>query len=302
MKTNLSVRIVLFALAGLFPLAAAAAEPAVGAAGRMQAKEPDRIQLERRFESVGTLIEKSSGARQIEDSGVAAALSRRDEARAAYQEARAVYAASDLVKASELLSGASMMMFEAVRLAASEAVVAKKNQADFAAKLKSVTALLEAHNRIATEKGTGAAGKESTLQIEKLLAEADRQAAANDLDTARKTLEQAYLLTKASVSSMRTGDTLVRSLNFATKAEEYHYEIDRNDTHQMLVKVLLGDRPVGAQMSENVRAFLENAGTLRGKAEAAAARSDFEQGIALLEQSTAELVRAIRMSGVFIPG
>ena len=38
---------------------------------------------------------------------------------------------------------------------------------------------------------------------------------------------------------MRSGDTLVRSLNFASKEEEYRYEIDRNDTHQMLIKVLV---------------------------------------------------------------
>ncbi len=300
MKTGFTVRVLVITLAGLFPLAATAADPAVGAAGRMQAQAPDRAQIERRLESVGTLIEKSSGARQVEASGVAAATARHAEARVAYQEARAAFDAGELAKASELLSGASLMMLQAVRLGAGEEVGAKKNQADFAVKHKSVTALLEAHNRIATEKGAGASTQESTRQIEKLLAEADRQAAANDIDTARNTLEQAYLLTKVSVSSMRTGDTLVRSLNFATKAEEYHYEIDRNDTHQMLIKVLVGDNKAG--MSDNARAFLDKAGALRTQAEAAAARGEFEQGISLLEQSTTELVRTIRMSGVFIPG
>lgn len=301
MKTPLAALLVLTSLAMLVPVVGVTADPAIGAAGRMQAQAPDRAQLERRFESVGTLIEKSSGARLIESSGVVPAQERHDQARAVYQQARAAFAAGDLAKASELLSSASLIMFEAVRLGPSESVFAKKSH-DFSSKLESVKALLDAHRRIAEEKGAGADGRESVRQVEVLLSEAERQAARNDIDTARNTLEQAYLLTKASVSSMRMGDTLVRSLDFANKGEEYHYEIDRNDTHQMLIKVLLGDRPTGGPMADNVRAHLENAGTLRGQAEAAAAREDFIQGIEFLERSTTELVRAIRLSGVFIPG
>ncbi len=302
MKSSLIARMVALALAGLVPAVGSAAEPAIGAAGRMQAQEPDRAQLQRRFESVQLLIEKSSGARQIESSGEPDAVERRERARASYAEARAAFEAGNVERAGELLSSASVLMFEAVRLASPQMVTAKKSETDFANKLESVKALLAAQVRIAQEKGMAGEGRESTRQIEMLMGEAERLAAAGQVDTARTTLEQAYLAAKAAISSMRTGDTLVRSLEFATKEEEYHYEIDRNDTHQMLIKVLLEDRPGGAQMTPTVRAFLESAGTLRGQAEVAAARGDFEGGIDLLEQSTRELVRAIRMSGVFIPG
>ena len=46
----------------------------------------------------------------------------------------------------------------------------------------------------------------------------------------------------------------------------------------------------------------EQAAALRVNAEAMAKRKDFESGIKLLEDSTKELVRAIRSAGVYIPG
>lgn len=285
-------------------LAAAQTEvpPAESASTRIQARQPDRAQLERRFESVGTLIEKSTAANQIESSGESAAIEKRNNAKELYSQAKAAFDAGDLAKASTLLSSASKTMFDAARLAAPESLTSKKIETDYKNKLESVRALLSAQKRIATEKSNTKESQESGKQIESLITEAERKAAAGQFPSARTTLEQAYLLAKASVSSMRSGDTLVRSLNFATKEEEYHYEIDRNDTHKMLVKVLLEDKLGDTPMSPRVTEFLTSAGALRGEAEAAASRRDFEGGIKLLEQSTSELVKAIRSAGIYIPG
>ena len=110
-------------------------------------------------------------------------------------------------------------------------------------------------------------------------------------------------MAKAAISSLRSGDTLVRSLNFATKAEEYHYEIDRNDTHLMLIKVLVDEkRATNPQLDQQVQKYLNKSQELRAGAETAAAKKDYEQAVKLLEESTTELVRAIRNAGVYIPG
>ena len=97
---------------------------------------------------------------------------------------------------------------------------------------------------------------------------------------------------------MRSGDTLVRSLDFATKEEEYRYELDRNDTHQMLVRVLLEGKP----RTPGQQTFIDKALQLRGEADAAAVGRDHTAAVKLLEESTRELIRAIRSAGVFIPG
>jgi len=83
---------------------------------------PDRDQIERRLGAVETLIEKSSAARQIEQSAVPEALARHAVAREYLVKAKAAFAAGDLQSASRLLPEASVKMFEAVRIAAPEQI------------------------------------------------------------------------------------------------------------------------------------------------------------------------------------
>jgi hypothetical protein len=111
------------------------------------------------------------------------------------------------------------------------------------------------------------------------------------------TVDQAYLVAKAAIGSMRDGDTLVRSLSFATPEDEYRYEVDRNDTHRMLLDVLLD--PARAPQAS---AAAQKSAALRAQADGVAKSGDFAGAVRLLEDSTRELVRAIRAAGVYIPG
>ncbi len=281
-----------FCLSGLWvPLPATAQQ---GAADT----QIDRVRLEQRLAAVETLIERSSGARQIEEGGGAPAREKRARARDIYRQARAAYDGGQLALASQLLPRASMEMFEAVRLASPEQVTGPKASADFNARLETVNALLAAFRRVAAEKGGAPGTAETGRDIEGRIAEAQRLAQAGNLAAGRAELDRAYLLTKAAVSTLRGGDTLVRSLEFANKEEEYRYEIDRNDTHRMLIRVLLDGKPDNAQ----TRGFVGRAAQLRAQAEGVAARRDHAGAIELLEESTRELVRAIRGAGVYIPG
>lgn len=261
------------------------------------AQQVDREQIERRLAAVETLIERSSAARQIEASGDARARAHRDHAREIHGRAVLALRDGDLAAASRLLPEASLRMFEGVRLAGAETVVEEKRRVDYEARLESAKSLAAAQRRIAAEKSPGD-GTRTANAIDDLIAQAQQAAAAGDLEGARSTLERAYLVAKAAIGSMRGGDTLVRSLDFASKEEEYRYELDRNDTHRMLLKVLVTD-PAKAARAQVSGA---RAGELRGRAEARAAAGEFAQAVGLLEDSTRELVRAIRGAGVYIPG
>ena len=258
----------------------------------------DRARLEQRFAAVETLIERSSAARQIETSGAAGARDQREKAREIYRQARAAYDSGQYARASQLLPQASVQMFEAVRLAAPEQITAPKARGDFEARLDSVNALHAAFRRVAAEKPGTSGTAETSRDIERRIGEARRLADAGNVEAGRAEIDRAYLITKAAVSTLRSGDTLVRSLEFKTKEEEYRYEVDRNDTHQMLIKVLLDGKPETSQS----RGFIDRAAQLRAQAEGAAARSDHAGAIQLLEESTRELVRAIRGAGIYIPG
>jgi len=289
------------ALCGTLLLAlASGAGLAESAKDRIESRTPDRGQLEQRFESVRTLIERSTAARQIDETGDDAARQKHAEAREAFRQAEAALASGDLRTASERLSRASVTMFTAARDATPRALSDDKAKSDYLGKRDSVRALLDAQQRIATEKSRQAEVRESNAKVNALLDEADAQASRGDTAAARATVERAYLIAKASIGTLRGGDTLVRSLHFSTPQEEYDYELDRNDTHQMLIKVLLDEKKT--QFDPQVRKYLEQAGSLRGQAEAAASRGQHADAIELLESSTGELVKAIRNAGVYIPG
>jgi len=278
---------------------------ALNAAGQMaqdRAGAPDRARLEARLAAVGVLIEKSSAARQIESSGDPRAIEKRARARETYQLAMRAFEAGDLERAGRLLPDASALMFEAVRFAAPEQVTAEKQKIDFDARMESVRSLLAAQKRIAAEKPNTPGVREASAAVEKLLGAARELAAANRIGEARTRLDEGYLIAKASISSMRGGDTLVRTLKFETKEEEFRYEIDRNDTHRMLIQLLLDGKRAASGGDAMVRTSVDKAVQLRQQADAIAAKGDHAGAIRMLEDSTAELVRAIRNAGIFIPG
>lgn len=271
-------------------------------ASAAQTLPPDRGQLERKLTSTRTLIETSSGARQIEASGDAAAVAERTRARELHARAGDALRGDELESASKLLDEASRAMFAAVRKAAADQVSGRKERADFDARMLSTRALLEAQRRVAAEKNSGQSTRDVSSRVEKLLAEASEQARGGMMGAARRTLDQAYMAVKISAIGLRDGDTVVRSLNFASKAEEYDYEIDRNETHRMLVDMLLKEKRGAASVGAMVDQALAAAASLRSQAEAEAARRDHEAAVKTLEQSTRELVKAIRGAGVYIPG
>jgi hypothetical protein len=259
----------------------------------------DREQLERRLQSVGTLIESSSAAKQIESSGEPAARERRDNARLIHREAAASLQGGDMPTAARLLDQAAREMMTGARLAKPEQVAGAKAQRDFDARLDSARALLTAQQRITAEKGSKPEAVAATRRIEEQIAEAERRAGVGQIDEARSAVDRAYLTARVSIEALRRGDTLVRTLKFNSPREEYEYELDRYQTHRMLIQVLLADRK---EPTPAMQGYIARAATLRDEAEALGRQGEHATAIQRLEEATRELVRAIRAGGVYIPG
>ncbi len=205
-------------------------------------------------------------------------------------------------KAAESLFHATEMMFRAVKLAGKQKVVNDSDYRLFDARMKSINALLEAMGRIAKEKGV-------TDKMDKVKSMADAEIAdamalmkTGQPYSARKVIDNVYVDVKTAISEMRTGDTLVRSLHFETKQEEYLYELDRNDTHKMLVTLLLEEKMKDPRTKKRAQKFLDKAAALRKEAEKYAEKGDYDKAVEICEESTKQIVRAIRSSGFFIPG
>ena len=254
-----------------------------------------------RIEYVNKLINSSSAAKRVEESGNSSAISIRDKAREYYQQAIDAITAGNDAKATEMLDLASKTMFEAVRHTGTPELIVDKQKIDFENRLQSIQVLMTARHRIRQEKGVS---DDDELQgkIESVLAKAGKFYDRQDYVKAKTLIDDAYLQVKAEIEELRGGDTLVRSLNFASKEEEYHYEIDRNDTHKMLFNVLLQEKKPSQATIDMAQKFIEKASILRTRAEKQALRGDYGAAVETLEESTKNVVRAIRGAGIYIPG
>jgi len=257
-----------------------------------------------RLDSVKTLIEQSTAARHVQSSTNVEAKRVYEEARELYRQALAASKAGDDRKMQDLLTQASQKMFAAVRLLEPDAAIIDKQRSDYTDRFESVKALLEAYDRVSNEKGVTADSRGHVHQlVQAKLKEAEALKQSGDFKGGRKKLDEAYVAAKVAVEQLRGGETLVRSLDFKSKKDEYEYEVDRNDTHKMLVDVLLREKMSGnEQVRSQVRKFMDKAAAMRTKAEERAAAGDFGAAIEAMEQSTREIVRAIRGAGIFIPG
>ena len=257
-----------------------------------------------RIQSVEKLLETSSAAQQIKGSDNQAAKDKYEQAFALFERAKLAQSQGDEQQAADLLKQATKTMFEATRMIKKDESFMAKDVRDFDERKASVEALCTAYENIAKEKGIDAATEnELHAFVFKRIDQAESLKQEERVKEGRKMLDEAYVAAKVAIEHLRGGETLVRSLNFATSEEEYHYEVDRNDTHRMLVDVLLKEKmKTNWGIETMVNKFMERADALRARADEEASDGQYENAVSTLEQSTKEIVRAIRSAGIYIPG
>ena len=263
------------------------------------AQSGDDDPLAKRVAMVHTLLYDSSAAKQIMNNGTEPALAKRREAIRLYEAAEA---GGDIETRRSQLNQAVATMYEAVALVKNGARGDEKAHRDFENRKASLDALLAAHERIMDEKGKSQLHTLLMAEIEEDANMAESLLAEGKVDQARYHLDKAYEVTMLSVEHARDGETLTRQLKFDTPRDEYAYELDRNDTHRMLVTVLLKDKLENEATKNRVAGFLEAAEQYREQALEHADAGRYDEAISALEMSTGELVKVIRGAGVYIPG
>lgn len=256
------------------------------------------------LQSVGKLLETSSAADQIRESDNQAAKDRHEQAVILFEKAKLADSKGDRQQAEDLLKQATNVMFEATRMIKKDESFMVKDVRDFDERKASIEALCTAYENIAKEKGIDSATEnELHAFVYKRIDQAEALKREDRVKEGRKMLDDAYVAAKVAIEHLRGGETLVRSLNFSSSEEEYHYEVDRNDTHRMLVDVLLKEKmKTNGGIEAMVNKFMENADELRARADEQASGGEYENAISTMEQSTREIVRAIRSAGIYIPG
>jgi len=262
------------------------------------------VPTESHFQTVEKLLTISSAAKRIDESDNTDAKKKQAKAIELFEQAKTAAADSNGERAATLLGEATKMMFTATRMIQKSDDSINKELRDFDMRLVSIDALCLAYRNISEEKGLGDS-KQSELYpfVQERLSVAKKLKQQSRFKEGRKVLDEAYVAAKVAIEHLRGGETLVHSLNFKTHEDEYHYEIDRNDTHGMLVKILLEEKiKASDQVRKKIDEYMAKAKVLRLKAEKQADDGEYEMAISILEQSTKEIVRAIRSAGIYIPG
>ena len=258
--------------------------------------------VEDRMPYIEKLLNQSSAARQVINSSSSEAKQKRQQALELYQQANEKHSQGDNQAAAELLKQSSGLMFEAIKMSTPTSMGEDQIIANYGQRRESVVALRDAFNRISDENNETDDKRKVNDQLEQLTRNADKLLQQGQNAEARIEIDKAYHLLQVSIESIRSGQTLVRSLQFESKQDEYLYEIDRNDTHSMLISLLVDEKLKSDSMQEKIVDFVTAAEQFRQQAEAYAGEGAFDQAIELLEMSTGQLVRAIRSAGIYIPG
>ena len=263
--------------------------------------DPKQDAMVKSIQGTERLLYDSVSAKKIIEGNNQEAKRIRDEAVAYLNQAKKANQEGDGEKAKNLLQQAKRTFFGAIRLVGNGVVRNGKKQ-KFKKFYSSSQALLDALKQVSVEKKASEASAKVIQTAQESMQNAQQLMKSGKLTEAVDVIEKTYLSLKLSISRLREGDTLVRELNFATKEEEYQYELGRNKTHRVLLDILLKDKLKNPKYSILMRKPLDKANQLQQQAESLAANGDFEEAVKVLEQSTKQIVRAIRAAGIYIPG
>lgn len=251
---------------------------------------------------IKNLLKNSSAARKVKQSNNPVVSDLYNDAWLMYKRALSARDYHDPEVMNEALFHSTELMFRAVRLSEHKQLVDVKKQEEFNRRIESIDALLNAHKRISDEKKLNGKHDELEEVVRNKVGIANDLVSKGKITAAYKIADEAYVQIKIAISKLRNGETLIRSLHFATAKDEYLYEMDRNDTHKMLVRLLLEEKLKNISLKKRTQAYLDKAKILRQEAEEHAANKDYKAAIKSCEKSTQQYVRAIRASGLYIPG
>lgn len=271
------------------------------------AEEPPRVPVDQRVtqqkaELLNRLVTRSVAAQRITESGDTEALAKLESARELVRAAESDLKAGNYVAANDKLDAALELVNSETRRLSEDEVAAASLQRTYERRLKTVQTFLAAYERVAGEKQPGAAAAAQVQEIKRLVGEAEALAAKGELQPGIERLDRAYLTARGDIRELREGETLTRSLNFETAEAEYDYEKNRNDSHIMLLKFAISEQKPGAERMAAIERLRAAALALRSDGEQLAGAGDYAQAIRNLAQSTEDLLKAIRMSGIYIPG
>ena len=160
---------------------------------------------------------------------------------------------------------------------------------------RSSDALLDAFQRVSIEKGQSE--RTSILQhnISLLRARADVYFESGDTPAGDELLHAVYNLIKEALAALREGDTLVQSLDFATPQAEYQYYVEKTQSQQMAITLLL-EMSTNSTRNAVLNGLLASVRQILEQAAGLAAEDNYSASLALMDKALSRLQSGLMIS------
>jgi len=245
------------------------------------------------------LTSSSTTRERVVNSGNADAMRSLAAATHAQQLAADALDAGDLEEASEAIRVGYAQMTLALRSAKDVGQQAERDAVRYEKLRKRVFSFSEALQRIAREKKDPAIyDLQSQQDFNQLLQDAELLSGEGDYQTAIVRMSEASTIIERALSVARHRETLMHELTFQTPQEEYAYELRRNESYAMLVRLLDGQSDIPSGALDALKAAQRRNESVREQAQKSFNRGEVEQAIVTLEKSSEEVARVLRMSGL----
>ena len=170
-----------------------------------------------------------------------------------------------------------------------------KSDRDFERLNVSIDALTQALDRVAAEKNMQHSTRVVQDNVAKIRENAFLLKDSNDASGAIASLRKAYSLTRTTLSALRDGDTLIMSLDFANKKEEYEYYLEKNESQRMILSMLAELNP-GTKTSQTLQRLINSVEPLLIEAKNLAEMDDYDSAVPIMDKAYYRLQSGLMMA------
>ena len=247
------------------------------------------------------MLINGQGAKRVQASSNDDAKKMLTEAKDLLVEGKAKLKTGDAVGAFGLADRSLKMIGEATRLVPSEEAQAQlvETYKSLLAEISDYESSYKAnYEKLAKADAMPEGAKLDEKKYADLKADAAELASKGNYVQANEQLQQAQKVITAALHKMLDSKTIVFELNFDTPEDEYKYELKRFIGYEELIPVAIEAKKPAPGALKLMESFVEKARKRRDEAVAKAAEKDFSSAIAMMQQATQTVQRALRMVGV----
>lgn len=261
--------------------------------------------VNQKLQLVGRLLSESPAAARIHASTNQEAKLSFAQAKQQYESAQKLLLKTEFTQADAALNDAMWLIGKArARVPDSMArVIELRAQANaYRHAVDSMIPAYEAHLARTRELPRDTKPSDDTLsRVRGLLDEARALENAEQIEDANRLLQDAERLMMAGLAKLLKTSTIAYAQKFETQAEEYGFELRRNQSYQELIPLALTELKPAAELLPQIRQYREqnvNAVQLAAKL---AEQQRFKDAISALRGGTAYLQGALAVTGLVLP-